>query len=159
MCSLPSTSCKIYISHLRLHQAIHHIGIEVPCSQEGCPRTFTNFRYLKAHIEKEHDYLLTSSLGETKCHIEQPTQSLVSSQADAYGESMDSDDVINANSSAVNLTSSFMSFVGQLQSKANLSLSNIKITENLQIFLTDVAQYACNEVKNLGQLESKPLLI
>ena len=43
-----------------------------------------------------------------------------------------------------------MTFVGQLQNKSNITQANIQsITDSIQVFLTDVAQYAVAEVKKL----------
>ena len=60
ICKLPFPLSKLYFAHLRLNHAIHHIGVEVKCSQESCPRSFVPFRSLKRHFEKEHFTVLES---------------------------------------------------------------------------------------------------
>ena len=151
ICNQPVALVKNYLSHLRLNHAIHHVGVEVQCGQEDCPRTFTNFRYLKTHLEYHHSHLADSCPNKTLTNCSE-----ICAHESANYNSWDDGAVIveehcEQQISHTNITTSFMTFIGQLQSKANISLKNIQlITENLQLFLDDVAQYSMYEVKKLA---------
>ncbi len=157
-CSLPFPGSKAYLNHLRLNHAIHYSGIEVNCGQNNCPRTFTNCRYLKMHLEKEHSHLIDASVSTIRSHAINSCAQFQEEQGHStHTEHEFSMHVDNGDSSneSLNLTSSFMSFIGQLQSKANLSLANIQlITENMKVFLNDVAEYSCSKVRELASNSS-----
>lgn len=44
---------------------MHYVGSTVHCGQDSCPRSFANFKYLKAHIEGHHSHLLQGSNDDT----------------------------------------------------------------------------------------------
>jgi hypothetical protein len=124
---------------------------------------FTNFRYLKAHLEKAHSHLIDGTFAASNVKLDTDnTNNCVQSceeQTRSVGEySMDVDHN-DSFSESINLTSSFMTFIGQLQSKANLSLANIQvITENMQVFLNDFAEFSCSKVRELSSnVSSMPL--
>ena len=124
ICSLPFSSVKFYLNHLRLSHAIHHIGVAVNCEQNSCPRTFTNFRYLKTHLEKEHSNLINSDFSNAYATVTNVIENTGENIANLAGniENHDSnDDHMSDDSQSellpkpVNLTSSEMSFICQLQ--------------------------------------------
>jgi hypothetical protein len=147
-CKLPFTSLKAYFAHLRLNHAIHHTGVEVKCNQEGCPRSFVIFRRLKRHIESKHAHILKSDdVEHSSCSLQRPAMGTSAVDRNALVEQEAESAVV---STSVDLTNSFMYFVGQLQSKANISQSNIQVVvENMSMFLNDVAEYSAAKVRKL----------
>lgn len=161
LCTQSFAATQAYFSHLRLNHAIHHTGVEVPCKQDDCPHTSTSFRSLKAHILREHSDFINFDTSRPKSnHVKGVCSHF---QAGLDGSESESEMEISCEASVVqpiNLTESFISFVNQLQSKANLSLTNVQIvTENMKVFLNDVVQYSCAEVGKLSQCAKNDVLL
>ena len=123
------------------------------CGQEGCPRLFENFRYLRRHLERHHTHLLSAD-EENDYGASSTSQSLDAS--DNLMDSGCSDDVMNENEEVhgntyhVDLTASFMLLLGQLESKANVTGANIQtVVENFQVFMEDVSQYCTEKVTSM----------
>jgi len=132
---------------LRWEHALHYVGSTVQCGQDGCPRSFQNFRYLKSHLEKHHAYLLCAAAADddddvnpsaNKSHVEDENEIMDSDGSDPFSVHERTD---------VDLTASFMSFIGQLESKANVTYANIQIVvESFSSFLEDLSQYCTEKV-------------
>ena len=65
LCSKQFFTFKNYLSHIRLSHAVHYNGTKVLCGQETCPQSFTKFRSLKTHLEKNHFTLIGSDTSYT----------------------------------------------------------------------------------------------
>lgn len=127
------------LSHMRLHHAKHHIGSNVLCGQDGCPRSFDNFRYLKSHLIKNHSHLFTSETNVTfvvQDDIEQNMETVESSDFPssdfAFSDFASSADDSSTVMSEHDLTTSFMCLLGHLECQANISQANIQtVVDNM----------------------------
>jgi hypothetical protein len=149
-CSKACGSSRSLLTHLRLDHAKHYVGSKVRCGQDGCPRTFQNFRYFKAHLEKHHADLLSAV-------NEENFESNAGSECNSPPEDVEQMDTNNSVESipveyctSTDLTVSFMSMIGQLESKSNMTLTNIQIiVDNLIGFLSDISQYCIQTVNTM----------
>ena len=55
LCSLPLPTLALYINHIRLSHA-DMPGFRICCTQQGCSKSFTNFRTYRNHIYAYHDF-------------------------------------------------------------------------------------------------------
>ena len=151
-CSKTRETVQRFLDHLRNGHSIHYSNVEVRCGQEGCPGTFVGFRALKRHLLKCHSHL--------ECSTERALQESVFGlcQPETAEVVVDNDDVDVASecdmqeedNDTTDITSSCMSFLGQLQSRANVSVANVQIvSECLKILLIDVKTNICSRVAQL----------
>lgn len=151
LCPRVFPSSKAFLTHLRLEHAVHYVGSTVQCGQDGCPRSFQNFRYFKSHLEKHHACLLSGANEGDYMY----------QSGNAQSPQLVDDDVMDTDDSSgrtgeqpcftgVNLTSSFMTFIGQLEAKSNFTQANVQtVLDNFKILLTDVSEFCTEKVKTL----------
>lgn len=159
ICSSSFGTFTSYRTHLRFKHAVHYSGVEVPCGQEFCPRKFTSFAALLHHFQKCHTHLLQTN--ETACRYGENEQASSSSNLDnenaGHSSNSEPQDCVPEPSfltaaDPVNITGACMKFLGSLQAKSNMTQANIQtISENLQVLLSDVAEFSQSHVKQLCQ--------
>jgi hypothetical protein len=150
ICSQHFTNFTIYRRHLSLYHTIHHSGVEVKCGQEFCPRMFTTFAALGRHLQQCHSDLMTSGDLGLDMSISSPVL-----QQSVENEDLDSNSTVNCDMqqcneipNVVNITSSCLQFLTQLQQKSNMTQANIQVVaDNLHILLSDVSDYSCSRVE------------
>lgn len=67
LCSLPLPTLALYVTHIRLSHA-DMPGFRICCTQQGCSRSFTNFRTYRNHIYAYHDFNIDEDSGRTLEH-------------------------------------------------------------------------------------------
>lgn len=149
MCSKLCESPQMLLSHYRLSHAIHYVGTTVRCGQDGCPRTFESFKYLKLHLEKQHFSLINDFDNEFECGSDTKRMKLAE-VIDSTDYNADLLDIEQDECQDIDLTESFMQLIGQLECKSNITHANIQVVvDNIQGFLQDVARYCACKIKNL----------
>jgi len=148
-CSKQFTNCKPYLTHLRMQHAVHYIGSIVKCGQDSCPRSFQNFKYLKAHLEKHHADLL-SAVENTSNYAANCFECAPDCEGDIVNMDTDASSPNDDTDLTVNLTASLMNLLGQLQCKSNICLTDIQtVVDCMQGFLEDIAGFCVSEVKKM----------
>ena len=151
-CSKKRNTIQEFLDHLRNGHSIHFSGVEVRCGQESCPASFVSFRALKRHLQKHHSQLekfVEYGSNEIACSGQSNVTAEESMQID-FEDSITARSSIGTESTNVDITSSCMSFLGQLQSKASVSLANVQVAaECMNVFLSDVTKYAHKYVEQL----------
>jgi hypothetical protein len=149
----------LYHTHLRFKYAIHYTGVEVPRGQEFCPRKFTSFAALLRHFQKCLSHILQSNDNACDpCENEQ-AESTLSNSCETVGDSSGaglqdhlSVQNIATDDDPLNITNACMKFLGSLLAKSNMIRANIQaVTENLQVLLSDVAEFSQSRVTKLCQ--------
>jgi hypothetical protein len=149
----------LYRTHLRFKHAIHYSDVEVPCGQEFRPSKFTSFAALLRHFQKCHSHILQSNDDACDpCENEQ-AESTLSNSCETVGDSSSAGQQdhlsvqnIATDNDPLNITDACMNFLGSLQAKSNMTRANIQaVTENLQVLLSDVAEFSQPRVKTLCQ--------
>jgi len=152
-CPRSRNTIQRFLDHLRNGHSIHHSFVEVRCGQEGCPATFVGFRALKRHLIRHHSHLETCPRNANSELISDANQCSTSSAsaADHYVDETDVGSECEVDDSCdIDITASCMSFLGQLQCKANVSMANVQFASQcVNDLLGDVAKYASNRVKQL----------
>lgn len=126
-------------------------GSEVKCSFGSCPRIFQSFYRLKNDMTREHfNELCESDVMQIDDHDDDGDANFSYKTADM---SMEPEEFGNEN-----LENSVMRFLSMLQSKPNITLSNVQVVaENLVSIFEEFSNYAVNVVRQMCMQLAVPL--
>jgi hypothetical protein len=111
---------------------------------------FTTFAALVRHLQQCHLDLMTAGDLGLDMSISSPVLQQSVENEDLCSNSTVNCDMQQCNEipNVVNITSSCLQFLTQLQQKSNMTQANIQVVaDNLHILLSDVSDYSCSRVK------------